>query len=406
MKFSNKSKTFTCILLGTVVFLSNCKKEQTNTEIPEPEVINNTAATRTEVTGQARFTVSTENTGGKDAAEGSSKAIDNNIDTKFLIFSHQSNFYMQFEFTTNTQVAAYTFTSADDASERDPSNWTITASTDGNNWTELDHREYEMFSKRKQSKTYNFVNNNSYKFYRINVKVLFGQANPIFQLAEIKLFNVPQNQQALAPNNTLETVVEGANTLIFTDKTGTFSAATKAGFITVFKANYQRMANTFNANAPKTQVFVIDSEYEGVAATYGGSIIRYDPRYFAGNPKDIDVVTHEMMHVVQSYKFNLPNTGWITEGIADYARYIFGYDNPGANWSLPAYSSNQNYTDAYRVTARFFAWLENHGYQGIIVKLDKAMRDGTYNVNTFWSANANGKTVDQLWQNYIANPAL
>ncbi|WP_293311584.1 basic secretory protein-like protein [Pedobacter sp. UBA5917] len=405
MKLLNKTTLFAYVFLGTSVFLSSCKKDHTDTENPEPRAATNVTA-RTEVTGQAQFTVSTENTGGKDAAEGSSKVIDNNIETKFLIFSHQSSFYMQFEFPTNTQVAAYTLTSANDASERDPSNWTITASTNGTTWTELDHREYEMFPLRKQGKTYNFVNNNAYKFYRINVKVLFGQTNPIFQLAEIKLFSVPQNQQTVAPNNTLQTVVEGANTLIFTDKTGTFSAATKAGFITVFKANYQRMANTFNIDAPKTQVFVIDSAYQGVAATYGGSVIRYDPRYFANNPKDIDVVTHEMMHVVQSYKFNLPNTGWITEGIADYVRYIFGYDNAGANWSLPAYNSNQNYTDAYRVTARFFAWLENHGYQGIVIKLDKAMRDGTYNVNTFWSTNANGKTVDQLWQDYKTNPAL
>jgi len=58
------------------------------------------------------------------------------------------------------------------------------------------------------------------------------------------------------------------------------------------------------------------------------------------------------MHIVQDYGQST-GPGWLTEGIADYARYKFGVNNPAAKWALPAYKSTQKYTDAYRVTARF-----------------------------------------------------
>ena len=56
------------------------------------------------------------------------------------------------------------------------------------------------------------------------------------------------------------------------------------------------------------------------------------------------------------------------------------------------------------MTARFLAWVEKHGKPGIVVTLDKAMRDGTYTAET-WPQQT-GKTVDELWADYGKNPAL
>ena len=142
-------------------------------------------------------------------------------------------------------------------------------------------------------------------------------------------------------------------------------------------------------------------KYHGVAAT-AGTTIHVNPQYFHEHPKDIDVVTHEGMHVVQAYKQWDP--AWLREGLADYARYKFGVDNPGAGWTMPDYSPEQNYTDAYRVTARFLVWLEKHGKPGLAVAMDRVLREGNYTPET-WKQ-VTGKSVDELWQDYGRNPAL
>jgi hypothetical protein len=108
------------------------------------------------------------------------------------------------------------------------------------------------------------------------------------------------------------------------------------------------------------------------------------------------------MHIIQAYTGGTP--GWLTEGIADLVRYRYGVNNSAAGWSLPAYSSSQSYTNAYRVTARFLAWLENHVSSTIVTNLNTALRNHTYTANTW--VTLTGKTVDQLWADYGANPAL
>ena len=82
------------------------------------------------------------------------------------------------------------------------------------------------------------------------------------------------------------------------------------------------------------------------------------------------------MHVVQAYKQWDP--AWLREGIADYARAKYGVNNGPAKWTMPDYNPKQNYTDAYRVTARFLVWLEKHVKAGVVVALDQSMRQGKY----------------------------
>lgn len=109
------------------------------------------------------------------------------------------------------------------------------------------------------------------------------------------------------------------------------------------------------------------------------------------------------MHVVQSYPGGQP--GWLVEGIADYVRWRYGRDNNGANWALPNYSSNQRYTDSYRVTGRFLAWLERKVNGNIVNRMDTALRQNRYQNGAIWNQLA-GKSVDQLWDEYSRNPAL
>ncbi|RYG28596.1 MAG: secretory protein, partial [Chitinophagaceae bacterium] len=111
---------------------------------------------------------------------------------------------------------------------------------------------------------------------------------------------------------------------------------------------------------------------------------------------------HEVMHIVQSY--NDGGEGWLTEGIADYVRFKFGVNNEKGNWSLPAFKQTQSYTNSYRVTARFLVWLEKHVRKSIVNEMDAASREGKYTPG-LWKQ-LTGKTVDELWSDYAANPEI
>ncbi|WP_158795953.1 basic secretory protein-like protein [Pedobacter sp. L105] len=199
-----------------------------------------------------------------------------------------------------------------------------------------------------------------------------------------------------------ESFKKKGNTLTFITQDANFSPAVKARLIETFFKVYPELKKQFNPNAAKEVTFVIDTAYKGVAAT-SGTIVSFSPVWFKKHPEDVDVVTHEVMHIVQAYGENA-GPWYITEGIADYVRYVYGVDNAGAKWTLPNYKEGQKYENGYRVTARFFAWMEKHGYAGIVKKIDKNMRDHTYTDDTWKTLTT--KTLNELWSSYIADPTL
>ncbi|GEM68648.1 hypothetical protein SMI01S_22540 [Sphingobacterium mizutaii NBRC 14946 = DSM 11724] len=200
----------------------------------------------------------------------------------------------------------------------------------------------------------------------------------------------------------LDTLKKKGYTLIWINKDKDFSAVTKQELIDTYFTNYPKLAKKYNKKTRKEVTFVIDPEYDGVAATAGG-IVRYSPNWLKKNPHDIDVVTHEVMHIVQAYP-NGSGPWWITEGIADYIRFKYGVANEAGNWRLPEFNEKQKYTDSYRITARFFHWIEQHKKKNFVKKLDQAMRDQVY-TDEFW-ARETGKTIDELWSEYASNPVI
>lgn len=198
-----------------------------------------------------------------------------------------------------------------------------------------------------------------------------------------------------------DSVTKSGYTLIFISKDSAFSALTKQRMISTFFVVYPQEAKRFNAKTLKKITFVVDPSYKGVAAT-GDGVATYNPQWLKDRPEDIDVVTHEVMHVVQAYPPN--SVGWLTEGIADYVRYVYGVNNTKANWKLPEYKEGQSYENSYRITARFFVWLEKNVRKTLINELDAAARAGTYSPE-IWKQKT-GITLDELWQAYTKNPAL
>ncbi|WP_158825676.1 basic secretory protein-like protein [Mucilaginibacter lacusdianchii] len=204
---------------------------------------------------------------------------------------------------------------------------------------------------------------------------------------------------------TRDSISKKGYTLIFVNKDSTFAQsgnAIKQRMEDTFFDVYPKLAKTYNKKTLKTVIFIIDPNYKGVAAT-SGSIIRYNPGWMMRTPTDIDVVTHEVMHIVQEYGYSAGPV-WLTEGIADYVRYKFGVDNEGAKWSLTPYKDGQSYKNSYRITARFFVWAEKHTDKNLVKKLDSQLRAHTY-TEASWKQ-LTGKTIDELWSTYIANPVI
>jgi len=214
------------------------------------------------------------------------------------------------------------------------------------------------------------------------------------------VFTGAHAQVSARPDSTVTR--EGKYTLTFVNHDPTFDPALKQRMISTFFTVYPELAKTYNRKTAREVKMVIDTTYKGVAETDNGKVT-IASRWMHSHPEDIDVITHEVMHIVQDYG-NSTGPGWLTEGIADYARYQFGVNNAAAKWSLPAYKSTQNYDNAYRITARFLLWMEEKVKPGIVKKLDKQMREHTFTDDT-WKQ-LTGKTVDELWKDYAANPAV
>ncbi|KAH7694745.1 hypothetical protein AAVH_38205 [Aphelenchoides avenae] len=186
-------------------------------------------------------------------------------------------------------------------------------------------------------------------------------------------------------------------TLNFYDDLGNFNQTLQDRMVDTFFTVYPQLVETFNADAPKEVTFIVDPEYDGVAATWAPATVRFDPGYLEERIyDDVDSVTHECMHVVAAVSdASVPD--WATEGMADYARDLFGVNNAAAGWALPDYSSDQHYTDGYGVTASFFKWIESEYHADFAVEFDASQRDGTwadYFRNTF------GMSVQEMWDRY------
>jgi hypothetical protein len=201
---------------------------------------------------------------------------------------------------------------------------------------------------------------------------------------------------------TRDTFSKNGLTLFFINKDSAFDKEVQQRMINVFFKVYPEEIKAFNSESLKEVTIIIDPDYKGVAATSGG-IVRVNPEWMHKHPEDLDIITHEAMHIVQSYP-DRAGPGWITEGIADYVRYKFGVNNEAGDWRLPEYNMKQSYRDAYRVTARFFLWIEKNYKKDFVKKLDADMRNKEY-TSEFWKSET-GKTVDELWSLYAANPSL
>ncbi|MFL6073275.1 MAG: glycoside hydrolase domain-containing protein, partial [Mycobacteriales bacterium] len=128
------------------------------------------------------ITASAENTGGGEVKE---NLIDGDPMTKWLAFAPTG--WVQLALNKPIAAVDYVLTSANDHPQRDPRDWTLQGSTDGQNWTVLDTRTGETFANRFQSKEYRFANTTPYLYYKLDITANGGEQ--IVQLADLALSN-------------------------------------------------------------------------------------------------------------------------------------------------------------------------------------------------------------------------
>src|SRR6266540_704396 len=124
---------------------------------------------------------------GENASAGEVKENlnDGDFQSKWLVFT--STAWVQYKLSEPVAVVHYALTSANDEPGRDPQDWTLRGSQDGQAWVDLDRQTGQMFTERFQTKEYHFTNATAYLFYRLDITRNNGA--DIVQLAELQLSN-------------------------------------------------------------------------------------------------------------------------------------------------------------------------------------------------------------------------
>ncbi|HWM86999.1 MAG TPA: GH92 family glycosyl hydrolase [Kofleriaceae bacterium] len=108
---------------------------------------------------------------------------DGELTTKWLVFA--STGWVQIELAEPIAVRRYAVSSANDAPERDPVNWTLEGSQDGVTWTAIDTQTDQAFASRFETRQYDFASDTAYLHYRLDVTLNNGA--DILQIAELQL---------------------------------------------------------------------------------------------------------------------------------------------------------------------------------------------------------------------------
>ncbi len=174
-------------------------------------------------------------------------------------------------------------------------------------------------------------------------------------------------------------------------------------FVNLYFKVYPKLTKKYALNPKehlKKVTLEFDPSYTGVAYADNGKIV-VSTNWILTHPDDVALFTHELTHIAQAYPRYDDETWWVTEGIADYTRYVYGPHN--GSWRLPEeVKETDNYNSGYRVTARFFLWLNQKKNHFAVDIINRKMQHNTFDINVF--KEITGKTIDELWTEYRANP--
>ena len=229
------------------------------------------------------------------------------------------------------------------------------------------------------------------------------------------LFTSPMGMKTVkAEEFTSETITKNGFSLTImqsTDSSKRISGQTLERIKEVYFTQYPKMRARYNPTRPRAIMMKFDPALTEYPAYTGGDMgsaaIRFSVNWLTSNPNDIDCATHELFHVVQGGYMNYNAEsfeGAICEGIADYARSVYGLYNDLQGWSLGEYNSSQTILTRYASNARFLTWISYNKNSEATYMLNKVMHNGTYTAD-MW-VQLTGMTSDQLWDAYAADPNI
>lgn len=137
-------------------------------------------------------------TSSRDAADGTTLAalIDNDEANKYYVditntqWKENGGLWFAYESPVAVHPTSYSLTSSNDNPNNDPKSWTLQASNDDVNWTDIDARENIEFESRCERKVFEFSGAAAYKYFRLHITERKSTAKG-FQLAEWELFGTP-----------------------------------------------------------------------------------------------------------------------------------------------------------------------------------------------------------------------
>ncbi|RYG63312.1 hypothetical protein EON80_21485 [bacterium] len=130
-------------------------------------------------------------------------------------------------------------------------------------------------------------------------------------------------------------------------------------------------------------------------AANGGGVMTVNSAWSRAHPEDTGLGVHEMSHTVQS--MSAYNPVWLVEGVSDYIRWC-AYEPQNHKPRIDV--TKAKYSDSYRTTGTFLAWIQLNYDSRIVTKLNHEVRFATFKLDDF--KRFTGKDVDTLWAEFIA----
>ncbi len=135
-------------------------------------------------------------------------AFDNTTSTKWLT-DHTSTGWLQFQFPNNQQysITRYSISSANDAQERDPYNWTLYGSNDEETWTVVDTKEGETWTDRWQRREFICDSPGAYNFYKLDITANRVASSNLTGFSEMELLEDVFQAQTPTPADNSEGIL-------------------------------------------------------------------------------------------------------------------------------------------------------------------------------------------------------
>lgn len=113
------------------------------------------------------------------SGEGKTNLFDGKSDTKYCIdlanINVSSPVVLIFGLSDPCKISGYTITSANDGEPRDPKNWNLYGSDDGENWKIIDSQSDVTYSGRKQAKKFTLSNEaEPYRYFKLEITAVRG----------------------------------------------------------------------------------------------------------------------------------------------------------------------------------------------------------------------------------------